>query len=247
MQQMVIRVLIVVLVAGAPVLAAPHLMIRDTLFKFGAVPQVSKVSRVFWLVSDGKDTLRINRVIPGCGCTQVPVDKTVLPPGDSTRLEVIFDTKHYTGVVSKRPLIETNDGTPGHNVSIECEVMVRPDSTYPIISRPFKVDLSQFGKKVRDKMKYTITNVSDKPITMALVSSPSILTIDVPPSVDPGKSVDGLVTINPDALETEFEKSFTIELDGSPAHRFTIPVKRSLHFPGDTTAVSAPSKSAGGH
>jgi hypothetical protein len=119
--------------------------------------------------------------------------------------------------------------------------MRRPDSTYPIIIKPYKLDISQFGEKVRDQMKFTISNVSDKPLDLSMVAVPTeLLTLTLPKSVPAGKSAEGMIKLKPDALKKEFEKSVTIELGDGKATRFTIPVKRALRVPGDTTQAATP-------
>jgi hypothetical protein len=192
------------------------------------------------LYSKGDDSLQILKVIPGCGCTQAPLEKSGLSAGDSTRLEVIFDTKHFTDQITKRPRIETNEGPPEKYVEFSCDVLRRPDSTYPIIIKPYKIDLSQFGEKVRDQMKVTITNVSDKPLDIKIVAAPDeLLTATFPKTVGPGMSADGTVKLTAGAVKKEFEKSITLQLSDDKSTRFSIPVKRALRMPGDTTqAVS---------
>ncbi len=49
--------------AGA--LAQPKLVIPESEFNFGYVPQAAQVTHVFWLYSKGTDTLRILKVNPG--------------------------------------------------------------------------------------------------------------------------------------------------------------------------------------
>lgn len=44
---------------------APRLTIPESSFDFGFVPQNAVVSHVFWLHSNGDDTLRILNVKPG--------------------------------------------------------------------------------------------------------------------------------------------------------------------------------------
>ena len=154
-------------------------------------------------------------------------------------MEIIFDTKHYTDKISKRPTIQTNEGPPDKYVQIDCEVMRRPDSTYPIIIKPYKLDISQFGEKVRDQMKFTIINVSDKPLNLSAVCTPDdYITLTLPASAPAGKSVEGLIKLKADAIKKEFEKSLTIQLSDEKATRFTIPVKRSLRLPGDTAQAA---------
>jgi hypothetical protein len=239
--------LMVLLTLVTALSAAPRLVIPETTFNFGLVPQNSKIAHVFWLYSKGDDSLVILKVTPGCGCTQAPLEKSALAVGDSTRLEVIFNTKHYTGQISKRPRIDTNEGPPEKSVQIDCEVMLRPDSTYPVIIKPYKLDISQFGEKVRDQMKFSISNVSDKPFELSVVSAPTeLLVATVPKRIEAGQSVEASVKLQPDALTKEFEKSITIQLSDEKSTRFTIPVKRALRLPGDTTqAASSPAPSPG--
>ncbi len=45
--------------------AAPKMMLPETEFDFGFVPQHSQVSHVFWIYSVGDDTLKIIKVVPG--------------------------------------------------------------------------------------------------------------------------------------------------------------------------------------
>lgn len=118
--------------------------------------------------------------------------------------------------------------------------MRRPDSTYPIIIKPYKLDISQFGEKTRDQMRFTITNVSDSAYDLSLAAAPSqLLTVTLPKSVPAGKSVEGSIKLLPNALKKEFEKSITIQLNDGKSSRFTVPVKRALRLPGDTTHAAS--------
>lgn len=156
-------------------------------------------------------------------------------------MEIIFSTKSYNQKVSKRPRITTNEGPPDKNVTISAEIMQRPDSTYPIIIRPYKLDISQFSDKVRDKMKFTIVNASDSEVTLNLVADlPNFATIDIPKKIGARQSAGGEVKLLPLVLDKSFEKSFTIEVAGVTPSRFTVPVKRTLKAPGaDTTSQKA--------
>ena len=60
---MVVLTLALVLVSA--IHAAPRLVLPETTFNFGYVPQNSKLSHVFWLYSKGDDSLQILKVIPG--------------------------------------------------------------------------------------------------------------------------------------------------------------------------------------
>ena len=80
----------------------------------------------------------------------------MLAVGDSTRLEIILHTKRYKNKIIKQPHIETNEGQPGKTVKITANIEIQPDSTYPIVISPYKLNISQFGEKVRDEMTFKI-------------------------------------------------------------------------------------------
>jgi hypothetical protein len=56
---------LVLLMLTGSALSAPKMMLPETEFDFGYVPQNSKVSHVFWIHSTGDDTLKILKVTPG--------------------------------------------------------------------------------------------------------------------------------------------------------------------------------------
>lgn len=218
-----------VLLLASAAMAAPRLELRETEFDFGYTPQNSEVSHIFWLKSTGDDSLIITQVVPGCGCTKAPLEKNALAVGDSTRLEIIFSTQRYRNHVSKSPRIETNDGSPAKNVHITTYVIERPDSTYPLIMTPYKLDLSQYGEKTRDNMSFTIKNVSPQDLDLTLIATNNdYFELELPDKVAAGETVQGMITLKKDVLDKEFAKSFTFEVNDEPTSRFTLPVKRSV-------------------
>ncbi|HUV31345.1 MAG TPA: hypothetical protein VMY05_09685 [Acidobacteriota bacterium] len=168
------------------------------------------------------------------------MEATELAVGDSTRLEIIFSTKRYRSRITKSPSIETNEGEPHKRVRIVADVLARPDSTFPIIIKPYKLDISQFGEKVRDEMKFNITNVSEQDLKVRLVYQPEgYFDLELPGTVKAGKTAQGVLKLRKEAIDTSFDKSVTIELDDESASRFTIPIKRKLRIPGQSSTAAA--------
>lgn len=220
---------IVALSAAPQVGAAPGVRLSPTSYDFGNVPQHSSVRSVFWVHSTGNDTLRITRVIPGCGCTRAPLEKEVLAPGDSTRLEIIFDSKSFQGNVVKSPRIETNAGKPDAIVTFSATVTPAPDSTRPVTVSPYKLDISQFGEKPRSSMTFTIKNFSDQELTLTPISLPDDLaSFTIPAKIPAGGSVEGKVTLKEAAMKQQFERSFTFQLNDPNKTRMTVPLKREI-------------------
>ncbi|MFH1687889.1 MAG: DUF1573 domain-containing protein [bacterium] len=168
----------------------------------------------------------------------------MLAVGDSTRLEIIFSTKTYSRLMKKNPRITTNEGPPDKTVTIETNVVARPDSTYPAIVDPYKLDMSQFSEKKVQEKEFEITNVSDVPLEVTLIAAPvDLMKIELPERLEPGQSGKGRITLRDSAMEESFEKSFTFELSDDEHSRFTVPVKRSMRTPG--TSITEVKKDQG--
>ena len=117
-------------------------------------------------------------------------------------------------------------------MTIIAEVVERPDSTFPVIIKPYKLDISQFGETIRDEIEFTITNVSEEDLEVQLVDLPQdLFELKLPGEVKAGESAEARLKLNKDMLEESFEKSLTIELNDESETRFTIPVKRTVKKP----------------
>lgn len=131
--------------------------------------------------------------------------------------------------MTKRPSIQTNEGPPDKRVTIEVTVVPNPDSTLPITITPYKLDLTQFSEKVRDRMTFRLSNKSGEALVPELIFSPEqYFDVTLPKSIPPGESVEGEIVLSKTGVEQAFEKSFTIELNDVAKTRYTIPVKRTL-------------------
>ena len=171
------------------------------------------------------------------------MEKDLLAVGDSTILEIILSTKKYRNRLMKRPRIKTNEGPPDKHVQISAEVVLRPDSTYPIIISPYKIDMSQFTEKVIDKAKFKITNVSDQEISLDMISFPGeLMEVKLPQKIKPGKTEKGEIKLKSEVLEESFYKSFTLELNDEKKTRFTIPVKRTVKDMTKSTSLTKKGK-----
>lgn len=62
---MLAAALLLVFLLATSLFGAPRLTIPESSFDFGYVPQNSSITHEFWLHSEGDDTLKILKVIPG--------------------------------------------------------------------------------------------------------------------------------------------------------------------------------------
>jgi len=207
--------------------AAPKMEVPEDTIDFGKTVQRVVLTHDFWIKSVGDDTLRITGIEPGCGCTQVPLKDTVLAPGDSTTLRIIFSTGYFLGRVDKRPYIITNASNEKTYLKVSAELAVEPPSYWPVVIKPAVVDVSQFGEQPRRRARFLIENRLDKDLNIQVVdSSLKSFTVEIPEKVKARDSVSGLIIVRKDAVDTEFEESITIEFDDEDRSRYSIPVKR---------------------
>jgi len=163
-----------------------------------------------------------------------------LAVGDSTDLEIIYNTRTYRNRQSKKPSITYQQSTSDQSKHVEITAFVvsNPDSTYPIVIKPYKFNISQFGEATRDELTFEIHNVSPEDVEIKLVGMPvGMFSVELPKKVSAGKSKEGKIKLNKDYIDEEFEKSITIELSDKNLSRFTIPVKRQVRIPGKTSTA----------
>jgi hypothetical protein len=192
-------------------------------FDFGYAPKNVSISHRFWLYSTGTDTLKITNVKPGCGCTKAPLEKSIVAPGDSTMVELIFNTRNYSGKMSKSATITTNTLQATNQVSFSTAILSGKDTTLPVAFTPDIISIHRVANKAPDKFTVSIQNNSAGDIIPVLDGCPrDLFDVKLPKKIKAGKTAEAEIMINKAALA--FEKSFTIQLDDAKATRFTIPV-----------------------
>ncbi len=212
--------------------AGPKILIPDATFNFGKVPQHVKISKTYWVKSVGDDTLRILTLIPGCGCTQIPLEDSVLAPGDSCSFEVQFSTLAYRGFITKKPYLTTNAGPENVYVEFNAEVIVDSSLFQPVRLNPYKLDVSQFTVEPRRKASSWIFNLSDQDLALTMVDAGSKnFVTELPKMVKSHDSAQVSVMVNENALTKDFEQSITFRVSDETNSLFTLPVQRMYRSP----------------
>jgi uncharacterized cupredoxin-like copper-binding protein len=144
-------------------LMGPKLVIQQDEHDFGDIKQGEKVSHVFVLTNSGGDLLTISNVKASCGCTAALPEKNELAPGESTNLNVTFNSAGRLGKQRKIIRVESNDpDNPQVIVTIKGNVVLSDteNSNYPIIN--FGETLHDFGKVDEGKVvEYTFNFAND--------------------------------------------------------------------------------------
>ena len=215
------------LIVGASTQAGPAIEIGEDAFDFGRISQHAVVSHRFTISSTGDDTLRITRIVTGCGCTKAPLGDSVLAPGEQTTLELFFSTKCFRGHVSKTTHFETNIGEAKEYIKISSELLPQPDTIMPIHLSPARLDVSQFKPKPRTRARFYIHNKDSVDYQITLIDhADHVFDVKLPEIVKAHDSAWGGIIVHDDAVETEFEHSLTFEITDADRTRYTLPVKR---------------------
>ena len=130
-------------------LIGPKAVIQKDIHDFGDVKQGESVTTVFMISNSGGDILEIKDVRATCGCTAAKPDKNQLEPGESTKLEVTFNSKGRKGHQEKQVKVKTNDPDNQELVlTIKCNVVI-PEQTKSKTEGPkihFENSQHNFGK-----------------------------------------------------------------------------------------------------
>ncbi len=91
--------------------AEPKLeIVGGTTYDWGKVtPKQNPLKTEIKFKNTGGDSLKIKEVRPGCGCTNAPLDKYNLAPGEETILRVTLNVGSNSGDVTKLIRVTTNE------------------------------------------------------------------------------------------------------------------------------------------
>lgn len=228
---------------SAAMLSAPNafagkaeIMVPEESFDFGYTPQDAKVTHVFWIKNTGDDTLFIQDVKPGCGCTKAPLKKTELASLDSTDVEVIFSTGHYSTRTTKSARILSNAGNVAPTLMIMSHPMKDLDSLELFSLDPPRLNLDESRSADGDgpmKFDVRINNKSSEPYALKLVSFPAMpeLKIELPSgAISPGSEETISITLDGSLSSEIFTKSFTFEATDALQTRYTFPIEKKMRW-----------------
>lgn len=201
----------------------------EDFWDFGSIPAGSIVKHDYAFKNIGSDTLEITRVKPTCGCTTAPLSSNKIAPGEAAEISASLDTKKLKGVVRKSILIDSNDPiNPYLKISFKARIN---DTLATIQSNPQVADLGRFKSSEKVKLSLDIMNRGPDPINLVILDGPPDDILKV--SFKNSSLVSGNSTILEFEILTElspgpFVSSLTLEAEGMPDSRMTIPIKGTV-------------------
>jgi len=226
--------LVISVLVGNVLAAEPAIDMPEHVFNFGFVSRKVEVTHPFIIRNTGEDSLHILEVKPGCSCTQAPLEKSSLAPGDSTYTEIIFNTGRYTGTIVKNTSIKSAD-QPLQRIQIKAFVLPNRREGRPLAIKPMEVDLDEHRPDDPSQpwaVRITVRNNGDEPVSIRTVATPTeFFEIFVPHETVPPDSTAYLeLKLDDRILNRALKKSFTIAVDDSAATRYTVAVKKSAKW-----------------
>jgi len=96
----------------------------EDFFDFGSIAQGEIVTHTFRFRNSGSSPLIVRDIIPSCGCTRSKIEKSILKPGEESKIEVIFDSSGWRGLQYKSIALRTNSPIREKSVTIKANVVV---------------------------------------------------------------------------------------------------------------------------
>lgn len=87
----------------------PIAFFPEKVYNFDTIQEGEKVTYNYLVKNNGKREFIIRAVKPTCGCTAAMPEKTVVAPGESSYIRLIFDSNGYRGHNKKGVTVITND------------------------------------------------------------------------------------------------------------------------------------------
>jgi len=200
----------------------------------GIVPQNCDFCREIVLRSTGDASVIITEVNTFCHCIELPLEKKVIPPGDSLVVRLKFNSSSYVGNREWRPHIYCN--TPGKYVRIGVKAFILAGvlKHEPIYVHPHTVNASQFGSVVTAEFPINLVNVSEEYVPLELIySDEEYFKLDFPVFIEPNSTAVGSITLNEKGLANEFETYLTFEYIDKFSEKklYSVPIKRKIYKP----------------
>lgn len=95
-----------------------RLRFLELTYNFGELKHGDIVGHRFAVINEGAYPVVIQNVEHGCGCTDAMFPQKPIEPKDTVFVEVIFDTKGWTGRQVKQVVVMANDSIQKHELLV---------------------------------------------------------------------------------------------------------------------------------
>jgi hypothetical protein len=159
----------------------------------------------------------------------------VLAVGDSTDVEIIFNTGHYSSKTNKSASIISNSQAMAPALSISAFPVKSMDSLKVFTISPALVSLDSLRPEEQKnpwEYEFAIRNVSSEELDLSLVSAPhEYVEVNMPGgSLSPGSEKTIRVKVDQTVADQLFNRSFTLEASDTARTRITVPISKAMRW-----------------
>jgi len=102
----------------------PEIQFAEEEFDFGKIIQGEKVSHAFAFKNTGKKNLIITTASGSCGCTVPEYPTKPILPGETGKINVVFNSEGKSGLMEKTITVVTNCEPATRIIRIKTEIIV---------------------------------------------------------------------------------------------------------------------------
>lgn len=113
-----------------PSATADNLVLKETEFDFGKIPQGKPVTHIFEFTNTGTTPMALENVQASCGCTTPVWSRDTVDAGNSSQIKVGYNAANE-GPFDKSITIYWNGGQ-SKQITIKGEVWKTPDTSAPL-------------------------------------------------------------------------------------------------------------------
>lgn len=211
--------LLLLLLLAVPLQAQPKIHIMEgTKLDFGQIASGSSLKRDVTIKNVGTDTLIINDVVASCGCTATLVDKKILPPNQTSKITITFNSKNFKHEVTKTVTIKSNDP-----VNSQLAVQFKVKILDILVADPNFIWFSNVIVDSTYTRTITIANESKVPIKILSAKDPANnVQVNVKQtSLPPGEKTQIVATLHPQK-EGPLQGSIDIVTDHPQAQKLEV-------------------------
>jgi hypothetical protein len=199
----------------------PKLQLSESFWDFGYLPDDVEVSHLFLIKNVGDDSLFITNVRASCGCTYAPISKSRLGPGETTDLEVVFNSRKFRGETQKAIYVSTNDTS---SLSSYVTVSAKIGLLNPLVATyPEKVIFGSFP----EVKKIWVKNIANSKIFLSTIYAPlEFIDFSIQKqSLDPQDSTQVTLSLKKPLEKPQLKTSITFGVEGPEKVHCTIPIE----------------------
>lgn len=105
-----------------------QIVFQESEYNFGDISQGDKVSYTFNFENSGNEPLIISNVITTCGCTAPSWPREPIAPGESAKIDVVFNSAGKMGVQNKIITVVSNAVNAQERVKLTGNVLPKSNN-----------------------------------------------------------------------------------------------------------------------